>query len=152
MRLPVLLNTLLILLNCVFDVFTVSICSLTVLQLELTSGSGFGASAGLLQGSLLSISKLSFRSLSVPFWLFIFSPTCYCVFLVRFCFKNRAILWVFVELVFPGAWGLPIPPLGVRSCLFVFPPHYLQFLSSPLSQRPPSLPTKHSISCLKSKK
>ena len=32
-----------------------------------TSGSGFGASRGLLRGSLLTISKLSFRSLFVPF-------------------------------------------------------------------------------------
>ena len=37
------------------------------LKINLTSGSGFGASTGLLRGSLLTISKLSFRSLSVPF-------------------------------------------------------------------------------------
>ena len=37
-----------------------------------------------------------------------FSPTCNCVFLVRFCFKNRAILWDFVDFVLPDAWGLPL--------------------------------------------
>ena len=77
------------------------------------------------QRPLPTFSKLSFWSLSVPFELFIFSPTCFCVFLAQFCFKNRAILRVFVDLVFMGSLRPTHPsPQGVRSFLFVFSPSF----------------------------
>ena len=76
-----------------------------------------------------------------------------CVPSFLFCFKNRAILWVFVDLVFPCSLRPTYPsPPGVRSFLFVFSPYYLQFLVSLLSQCPPSHPTKHSVSCQTQKK
>ena len=101
--------------------------------------------------------KVKFPVVICPILTVYFSLTCYCVFLVRFCFKNRAILWDFVELVLLGAWGLSLrleayplfPSVYDRVYLFFLPIIFNFYLSHFLNVPHPSHPTNHSISYLK---
>ena len=86
-------------------------------------------------GAPADVLKVKFPVVICP--VLIFSPTCYCVFLIRFCFKNRAILWVFVDVLTGCSRPRPWPSLEAETVplvfdCFFFSPHYLQFLSSPL--------------------